>query len=113
MNRTINVLDVLRAIAVIAVLLALAACSTQNPRVQVSAAEAALAASGQVALTYMHLPTAKAAIKEKIKTAYDTAYAVLVAAQSDANAGRPVNTVAINAAIEVLQAVIATIPPEV
>ena len=94
-------------------LLALAGCSASNPRAQVSAAQAALAASGQVALTYMHLPTAKPAIKAQIKTAYDTAYAVLVAAQADADAGRAVNTVAINAAITVLQAIIITLPPEV
>ena len=102
-----------RAITAGIALLALAGCSTQNPRAQVSAAQAALAASGQVALTYMHLPTAKPAIKEKIKAAYDTGYAVLVAAQADADAGRPINTVAINAAIAVLQAIIITLPPEV
>ena len=102
-----------RALTVGAALLALAACSAQNPRAQVSAAQAALAASGQVALTYMHLPTAKPAVKTQIKAAYDTAYAVLVAAQADANAGRAVNTVAINAAIAVLQAIIITLPPEV
>ena len=94
-------------------LLALAGCTASNPRAQVSAAQAALAASGQVALTYMHLPTAKPAIKAQIKTAYDKAYAVLVAAQADADEGRPVNTVAINAAIAVLQAIIVTLPPEV
>ena len=102
-----------RALTAGIALLSLAGCTAQNPRAQVSAAQAALAASGQVALTYMHLPTAKPAIKAQIKTAYDTAYAALVAAQADADAGRPVNTVAINAAIVVLQAVIATIPPEV
>ena len=94
-------------------LMTLAGCSGQNPRAQVSAAQAALAASGHVALTYMHLPTAKPAVKTQIKTAYDRAYATLVAAQADADAGRPVNTVAINAAIAVLQAIIVTIPPEV
>ena len=102
-----------RAITAGIALLALAGCTAQNPRAQVSAAQAALAASGQVALTYMRLPAAKAAIKTQIKTAYDAAYATLVAAQADADAGRPVNTVAIGAAIAVLQAIIATIPPEV
>lgn len=102
-----------RALTAGIALLALAGCSAQNPRAQVSAAQAALAASGQVALTYMHLPNAAPAIKTKIKTAYDTAYATLVAAQADADAGRPVNTVAINAAIAVLQSIIITLPPEV
>ena len=102
-----------RAITAGIALLALAGCTASNPRAQVSAAQAALAASGKVALTYMHMPTAKPAVKAQIKTAYDTAYAVLVAAQEDAKAGRPVNTVAIGAAIAALQAVIATIPPEV
>ena len=105
MNRTL--------ISCVLVLLFQSGCSGSTPRSQVSAAQAALAASGQVALTYMHLPNADRAIKARIKTAYDTAYAVLVAAQADADAGRPVNTVAINAAIAVLQAIIITLPPEV
>lgn len=102
-----------RAITAGIALLALAGCTASNPRAQVSAAQAALAASGKVALTYMHMPTAKPAVKAQIKTAYDTAYAVLVAAQADADAGRPVDTAAINAAIAVLQAVIVTLPPAV
>ena len=102
-----------------AALLALAACTPQNPRAQVSSAEAAVAAAGQVALTYMQLPTctrteslvcSRPAIKAQIKTSFDAAYVTLVSAQADADAGKPVNTVALNAAVASLQAVIAGLP---
>ena len=65
---------------------------------------------GQVALTYMRLPSAKTTVKMQIKVAYDAAYDALVAAQADADAGRPVNAAAVSAAIASLQAILATLP---
>lgn len=98
----------IRALALIGVL-ALVGCGA-DPRAQVSASQAALAASGQVALTYMRLPSAKPTVKMQIKVAYDAAYDALVAAQADADAGRPVNAAAVSAAIASLQAILATLP---
>ena len=108
-----------RVIVSAAALLALAACTAQNPRAQVSSAEAAVAAAGQLALTYMQLPPctgtnipacSRPSIKAQIKTSFDATYATLTAAQVDADAGRPVNTVALNAAVASLQAVVAGLP---
>ena len=67
----------------------------------------------------MQLPTCTGAnapvcsrpnIKALIKTTFDAAYVTLVSAQADADAGKPVNTVALNAAVASLQAVIAGLP---
>ncbi|MDE2106743.1 MAG: hypothetical protein KGL39_56535 [Patescibacteria group bacterium] len=100
--------------------LALAGCVSQQPPVaQVSAAEAALAAAGKVALGYMRLPVcttggpqacAKPVVKAQIKTAYDAAYGAVTAAQTQADAGQSPDMTAALSALATLQSLVATLP---
>jgi hypothetical protein len=99
----------------------LAACgqtTTQSPIATVSAAEAALAASGRAALAYMQLPPcggsaticSNAMVKAKIKTAYDTAYSAVTAAQTTADAGGTPDMTAATAALTTLQTLVTGLP---
>lgn len=96
--------------------------SAQSPKAAVAAAEAAIAAAGQVALPYMALPPcggagapalcSSATIKANIKTAYDGAYTAATTAQGNADAGQPVDTVALNAAVSALETAVAALPKQ-
>lgn len=96
--------------------------SQSSSKATVVAAEAAIAAAGQVALPYMALPpcgtpTAPALcsspqVKANIRSAYDAAYTAATGAQKDADAGTPVDTVALNAAIATLQSAVAALPKQ-
>lgn len=107
------------AVAVLAALSVGGCASKQPPVAQVSAAEAALAAAGKVALGYMHLPVcaagglqacAQPVVKAQIKTAYDTAYDAVTAAQAQADAGQSPSMTAALSALATLQSLVATLP---
>ena len=102
-------------------LLALGACSTKTQVADVAAAEAALTASGNVALAYMSLPPCGTAgvtlcssptVKAQIKTAYDTAYQAATTAQAQADAGQTPDLTALNTAIATLQNIVAVLPKQ-
>lgn len=113
------------ALCVLSLVLGVAAgcAATGTPRsamASVVAAETAIAAAGQVAMGYMTLPVCGApgapalcaapSVKANIKTAFDNAYGAVTTAQADADAGKPVDTVALNAAIAALQSTVAALP---
>lgn len=101
-----------------AILLAACSSTTQSPVATVSAAEAALAASGRAALAYMQLPPcggtatlcSAPTVKAQIKIAYDQAYAAVTAAQATADAGGSPDMTAATAALTVLQNIVTSLP---
>lgn len=115
----------MKNIMAVAALAALVQCASQSGtpasgKAAVVAAEAAITASGQLAIGYMTLPVcgapgapalcASPSVKANIKTAFDNAYTAVTTAQTAADAGQSVDTVALNAAIAALQSTVASLP---
>ena len=99
--------------------MALAGCAAKNTSVAtVSASEAALAASGKVALAYMQLPPcggpatlcAQPTVKRDIKAAFDRASDAVTAAQAVADAGGTPDMTAASAALVALQDIVTGLP---
>ena len=110
-------LPILAGAALAAVLVA--GCAKQSPVATVSATEAALAASGKVAVAYMQQPPctgsngplcSDAELKAKIKLAFNAAYDSAAEAQAVADAGGTPNMTALNAAMAALQNLLANLP---
>lgn len=104
---------------VILAALAAAGCAAKNSSVAtVSASEAALGASGRVAIAYMQLPAcggsatlcAQPTIKASIRSAYDRAYTAVTAAQAIADAGGTPDMAAASAALLALQDIVTGLP---
>jgi len=102
-------------------LLSLIACTpvAQTPRATVAAEQLALVGAGRLALVYMTRPAcpqptgvlcADPAIKRQIRVSFDAADDTLIAAQADAEAGRPVDLTGARVAVASLSALLATLP---
>jgi len=102
----------MKPLASLVLILGLAACAaTPTPRSTVTASQVALTAAGRVVLACYSLPNCAAvAPKAQIRTAYDQAYAALVAAQATADAGGTPSMTAAAAAMATLQGLIAPLP---
>lgn len=79
----------------------------------VSTAETALASAGQVVMACYAVPACEAKalpLKPQIKTAYDTAYSAVTAAQSAVDSGGALDMTAANNALSTLKALVAQLP---
>ena len=108
-----------RALLPLVLLLGCTPTGGQTPQATVAAEQLALVGAGRVALAYMRQPPcpqptgvlcADATVKRQIKTSFDAAADTLVAAQADADAGRPVDTSGARLAVASLTALLATLP---
>lgn len=113
------------AFLVAAAAVALGGCATTSPAAtattapggnaaaaSVSALEAALTGAGQAVLACYATPACAAvAPKPQIKTAYDTAYTTVTAAQSTADLGGTPDLTAATAAMSALAALLGKLPP--
>lgn len=108
----------MKPILVALIVLTLAGCAQkQDARATVSASQASLAASGKVAMAYLHLPVCPVSapvcgtpsIRNQIKVAFDQATDALNAAQATADAGGTPDMVAATTALKTLQELLAVV----
>jgi len=107
----------IRRIALVGAILALAACSNTQTATSIAALESALTAADDAALGYLQLPVCtgsngpvcgNATVRGQIKEAAAVAYAAIKAAEKANAAGQPVDLTVATASLTAFQAVVAS-----
>lgn len=92
------------------IVLLICGCTTANQQSSIAALEVGLATAETAATAYKNTPAADAMIVVQMKTADNTAYAAIKAAEATAATGAAVDLTAASAALSALEGLIATLP---